>query len=284
MAWAGTMPAIGDRKIGQQEQHAGDDRGEAGPAALGDARGALDVGRVGADAGRGRRRSPRRCRRAGRARRRARSRPVSARPASAAMPVTVPIVSKKSDSMIAKIVEHGRRATPSLVNAWNGSCRPRPRVSKLTVAIRGSGIVATPATMATTVVTRMLMIRAARIVQGPQGERDDQPEQEHELRRRWSGRPGPTMRRPPPAGVTIRPPLAKPMNRMKRPMPTPIDRLRASGTAFMIASRAPSTTRTVMATPSSTMTPIAPAGVRPLAGRLNATMALMPRPAARANG
>ena len=63
---------------------------------------------------------------------------------------------------------------------------------------------------------------------------------------------------------TIRPPLAKPMNRMNRPMPTPIERFSESGTAFMIASRRPTTTRIVMARPSSTITPIAPAASRPL--------------------
>ena len=44
----------------------------------------------------------------------------SARPASAATPVTVPIVSKKSLSMIAKIVRTAVM-TPSLVNAWKTS-------------------------------------------------------------------------------------------------------------------------------------------------------------------
>ena len=83
----------------------------------------------------------------------------------------------------------------------------------------------------------------------------------------------------------MRPPLTKPMKRMNRPMPTPIDRLRASGTAVMIASRRPRTTRMVMRTPSITITPMAPATVRPLpAIRVNATIALMPRPAARASG
>ncbi len=82
----------------------------------------------------------------------------------------------------------------------------------------------------------------------------------------------------------IRPPLAKPMNRMKSPMPTPIARLSETGTAFMIASRMPITTRIVMATPSRTITPIAPAASRPLAVSVNATIALIPRPAARANG
>ncbi len=83
---------------------------------------------------------------------------------------------------------------------------------------------------------------------------------------------------------TISPPFAKPMNRMNRPMPTPIERFSASGTAFMMASRRPITTRTVIATPSRTITPIAPAASRPFAVSEKATIALMPRPAARANG
>ena len=59
-------------------------------------------------------------------------------------------------------------------------------------------------------------------------------------------------------------------------MPTPIERFSASGTAFMIASRRPTSTRTVMTTPSITITPIAPLASRPLAVRVKATMALMP--------
>ena len=87
-----------------------------------------------------------------------------------------------------------------------------------------------------------------------------------------------------PLPALISPPLAKPMNRMNRPMPTPMDRFSATGTAFMIASRRPIATRTVTTMPSSTITPIAPAGVRPLPIRVNATIPLMPSPAARANG
>jgi hypothetical protein len=56
--------------------------------------------------------------------------------------------------------------TPSLAKTWNGSWRPRPKVEKSGAAMSslagGSG--ATPVTTAMTVVTRMLMIRAARIL------------------------------------------------------------------------------------------------------------------------
>ena len=65
--------------------------------------------------------------------------------------------------------------------------------------------------------------------------------------------------------ATTKPPFAKPMNRMNRPMPAPIERLSVSGTAFMTASRKPTTTSTVTSRPSSRITPIAPAGDRPWA-------------------
>ena len=67
-------------------------------------------------------------------------------------------------------------------------------------------------------------------------------------------------------------------------MPTPIARLSASGTAFMTASRSPTSTRIVTAMPSSRITPIAPAGERPRLVSENATMPLIPRPAASASG
>ena len=88
----------------------------------------------------------------------------------------------------------------------------------------------------------------------------------------------------PPCGVTMSPPLTKPMNRMKRPMPTPIALLRASGTAFMMASRSAEHDEDRDDHAFQHDDAHAPAGVRPLAGSVKATMALMPRPAARANG
>ena len=102
----------------EQEQDARDDRGEPGPAAFGDAGRAFDVGRVRADAGEA----------AGDRRDRvdeqhpadAGDEPsFSARPASAAMPVTVPIVSKKSLSMIAKIVSSAAISAELRLKTWN---------------------------------------------------------------------------------------------------------------------------------------------------------------------
>ena len=88
-----------------------------------------------------------------------------------------------------------------------------------------------------------------------------------------------------PPVLTMMPASMKPMNRMNRPIPTPIARLSDNGTARMIASRRPTSTRRVTMTPSRTMTPIAPAGVRPwVRTRPKATAPLIPSPAARASG
>ena len=85
--------------------------------------------------------------------------------------------------------------------------------------------------------------------------------------------------------LVISPPLAKPMNRMNRPMPTPIARLSESGTAFMIASRAPMRTRTVISDAfEDDHAHRARQRRGPCRVSENATIALMPRPAARANG
>jgi hypothetical protein len=69
-------------------------------------------------------------------------------------------VSKKSLSITAKIVRIAV-TKPSFVNAWNGSCRPSPIVEKLGVVTSVVSTFWTPTTIATTVVTRMLMISDA---------------------------------------------------------------------------------------------------------------------------
>jgi hypothetical protein len=88
-----------------------------------------------------------------------------------------------------------------------------------------------------------------------------------------------------PAVFTMIPASMKPMNRMNRPIPTPIARFSDSGTACMTASRRPTRTSSRTTRPSSTMTPIAPAGLKPeVSTSPKATAPLMPRPAARAIG
>ncbi len=205
--------------------------------------------------------------------------------------MTVPIVSKKSLSMIAKMVRTAV-TNPSFAKIWNGSWRPRPRVEKLGVATRLLRFTGwTPRIIAMIVVAKMLMISAARILSAYSTNVMTRPMMNtscpavvgnDSVTRVPSQKP-----RVDESGAqpdTIMPPLANPMNRMNRPMPTPIERFSEIGTAFMIASRRPITTRMVIARPSSTITPIAPAASRPFPVSENATIALMPRPAARANG
>jgi len=60
---------------------------------------------------------------------------------------------------------------------------------------------------------------------------------------------------PPPP--TTRPPSTRPMNRMKKPMPTTMAFFSSSGMALKMASRKPVSTRIVMATPSRKMRPMA---------------------------
>ncbi len=203
----------------------------------------------------------------------------SASPASDATPVTVPIVSKKSVSMIAKIVSaavSGPRTVNTLVRSnW-------PIVAKLGVAVMVDGTVATPVTRQTTVMTAIEMIRAPRSFMTHRTIVRSSPSRKMNCDVSV-GKTGATIGDPP-CGVTMKPPLTKPMNRMNRPMPTPIARLSDSGTACMTASRKPTTTSSVTSRPSRTMTPIAPWGVKPRAVSPKATIALMPRPAAMASG
>ena len=72
---------------------------------------------------------------------------------------------------------------------------------------------------------------------------------------------------------------------MNSPMPIPIARLRSIGIALRIASRTPVSTKIVMRTPSTTITPIACGHESPSAPTsVNATNAFSPSPAAIANG
>ena len=84
--------------------------------------------------------------------------------------------------------------------------------------------------------------------------------------------------------ITI-PASTSPMIVMKRPMPIPMASLRSWGMALMTASRKPTSTSTVIARPSTTMTPIASGQLsRSAPTSEKATKALIPRPAASANG
>ena len=60
-----------------------------------------------------------------------------------------------------------------------------------------------------------------------------------------------------PLPATTMPPSTRPMNRMKKPMPTAMAFLSSSGMALKMASRKPVSTSMVMATPSQKMRPMA---------------------------
>ena len=213
----------------------------------------------------------------------------SVSPASAATPVTVPIVSKKSLSMSAKIVSTATTAPNVKTLLMSGNSGKKDGV-----LTKSAGTFWTPATIATTVVTRMLMSSAPRMRMTHRAMVRNNPRKNTKCAgvvgktSSTGGRPywGGLATAPCPAANGTRMTWAstKPMNRMKSPMPTPIERFRARGTASMIASRRPRTTRAVMARPSRTTTPMAPAGVSPRLVRPKATTALRPNPAASAKG
>jgi hypothetical protein len=190
------------------------------------------------------------------------------------------MVSKKSVSMKLKIV---RIATsgPSAVNT--SSTLKSPRVLKSGARTRFGGTLVAPVRRAITVVIRMLSNSA--------------PGTRRTNRTIVMSRPSSVVASTGVVGNTnatgglggawpmIRPPSKNPMNRMNRPMPTAIAFFSDSGTAFMIASRRPTSTSTSTTMPSSTMTPMAPAGLSwRVRTRKNATRALIPRPAASAIG
>ena len=81
-----------------------------------------------------------------------------------------------------------------------------------------------------------------------------------------------------PGTKVMTPAFRSPMKRMKNPIPTEMARLSVSGTMSITYLRTPSSTSTVMRIPSATTTPIASAGVRPIAPtRLKATIAFSPK-------
>ena len=72
----------------------------------------------------------------------------------------------------------------------------------------------------------------------------------------------PSVTRVPPPATTM-PPSTRPMNRMKKPMPTTMAFFSSIGMALKMASRKPVSTRIVMAIPSSTTMPMAASKLRP---------------------
>jgi len=137
--------------------------------------------------------------------------------------------------------------------------------------------------MATTVVARMLISSAPRVRRAMSHAVSTKPMRNTAIGRPRSV-PSPTGKGPA-VGLITRPEVKKPMNAMKRPMPTLIARLSPIGTASISASRKRVSTSTVMTAPSRNTTVIAWCHVSPRpATRSNATTALSPIPVASAKG
>ena len=207
------------------------------------------------------------------------------------MPITVPMVSKKSESMREKIVTSAVIA-PTRTNT--STLMPAPRLEKSGRARSAAGITACPGmgkarppvtaftTTASAVVRRMPIRRAPalpracsqRVIRRPAMATATGAAVTSPMVTGTPGGPGLTM-----------PAATSPMKRMKRPMPTLIACFSARGMAFMIASRNPVSTKAVMTRPSRKITPMAACqgSLRP-AMSWKATTALSPMPEATARG
>jgi hypothetical protein len=204
-------------------------------------------------------------------------------------PITVPIVSKKSDS-ITESTTASAVAVPSTEKKSNEKAPTRPKSG---VSTTPSGIAAIPfpqidrsfasftmtaSTVETTIpiskapLTRRATsaaLRASPTTNTPIGHVVSSPASESGVA---------------PVFVTT-PAFTRPISAMKAPMPMPIARFRSIGMAFRIASRTPVSTSTVIRRPSTTMTPMACGNDSPFAATSEkATKALSPNPAASANG
>ena len=207
-------------------------------------------------------------------------------------PTTVPIVSKKSLSMIEKVAR-AAVTTPSLPTNPKSS---RPKVEKsgartMAVGRRAAPGVAKPcqpakrplAAIARTVVRTMPSSSAPGTRRAMNQAVRTKPQRKTRIGRPRNS-PKPTGRGLE-AGFTTKPDVKNPMKAMKSPIPTPIARLRPSGTASSTASRNRVSTRRVMTSPSTKMTVMAWGQVSPRdATSSNATTALSPMPGASANG
>ncbi len=205
--------------------------------------------------------------------------------------MTVPIVSKKSESMIEKIVTTAVR-TPARAKTEKSS--PAPRLEKSGHASRRAGTTAWPGSgNARPPVHALTPIASAVVTMMPSRSPPVVPRAwNHSISRRPNSETAtgaevksPSVSGTPGGPVLTMPAALKPMKRMKSPMPTPMARFSETGMAFMIASRNPVSTNTVMASPSSTTTPMAACqGSFMPATSWKATAALSPIPEASASG
>ena len=234
VAWAGTTPASGARKSARRKHEARDHRGEPGARPADDAGGRLDIGRGRRGARGAARRRGERVHQQHAVEPRQLAVAVS-QPASPPMPITVPMVSKKSESMMEKIVtsavitpdagedvEIEARAEAREIGSANSGRGSPPGREGETRGRRWQAFTAT----ASAVVTRM-PTRSAPRAAGLQPQREEQAE-------RGPPPPAPRSRSPRVTGTPggpgfTMPADTRPMKRMKSPMPTPMACFSATG-------------------------------------------------------
>lgn len=223
------------------------------------------------------------------------TRPFFDSPASADTLVMVPIASKNPDStrVNKKIVAV---SAPALANPPNKSTCPSSPKSGAATTERGSVGVVKPhsptpnpscSTTASTVAAAMLISTAPGTFRDISTVISSKPKQNTAI-----GQPSRCPSIPSRTGTVecaasgvrvTNPALTRPTSAMYKPMPTVIAVFSGPGIAFMMRSRTPLTAISTMQTPSSTTSPKACAHV--IAGAIwNATMPLMPSPAASASG
>jgi hypothetical protein len=217
--------------------------------------------------------------------------------------VTVPTVSKKSAIMIEKTISRAAR-TPIRSNPPNseklpmrersgvattssgrvGTCSAQPRGFTPSAVKVGPTFAIASMMIASTVVAMMPMSSAPRTLRTTSTPVSSTP-----TTNTRSGQPASWPSMPKLIGTTpswarrMKPASTRPMIVRKKPMPTAIDVFSCGGIASNTARRKPVRTSTVMSRPSSTTRPMI-SGQESWVAAKTATIALMPRPVARAKG
>ena len=214
--------------------------------------------------------------------------------ASPPIPITVPIVSKKSDSITeitiaAAVQKPSELKNPKLNFPTSEKFGDPVRCEKPGHAAEPS--VNTPRCFTSFTIVATIVVATIPISSAPLTRRatsalvrnrpktKSASDQDRKSATIVTGGTGPG------CACTTTPALTRPMNAMNSPMPIPIARFRSIGIALRINSRRPVNTKIVIKIPSATITPIACGQVSPsVPTKENATNALSPRPAASAKG
>src|SRR5262245_17705045 len=181
--------------------------------------------------------------------RRGRSPSGVSQPPSAPTPITVPMVSKKSESIMEKIVT---TAVITPTRAKTERSMPDPRLEKSGHAVRVFGITACPGrgnarppVHALTIMARMVVAKMPRRRPAvmPRDWNHSTRSRPNSATATGAEVSGPRVTGTPGGPGFTMPEALRPMKRMKSPMPTPMACFSEAGMAFMIASRSPVTTK-----------------------------------------